>query len=107
MQISVLITPCHFYIDPGKFWSMVKPIAPNRPAFFVYQTIRANLRDFYPENEIKTQIMTKLNLSPECTLVVQELEPSMFVEHLSEEDKKLEINPKPKYDENYDHGQGD
>lgn len=94
-------------MDLGKLWYAVKPVNPVAPMFYVYNTISTRLSDNQSfSGEINSQISEKLKLTADDRLELRTLEPQQFFDHLTEDDKKLEIDPKPQVEE-CEHGNGD
>ena len=107
MTLEVLITECRYYMDLGKLWYAVKPISPKGSMFYVYATLSTNLaRTQDIIGELNSQISEKLKLNPEDRIYMKTTEPQEFYEYLTEDDKKLQINPKPEYID-CEHGNGD
>jgi hypothetical protein len=109
MRIEVVIAPLRYYMDPGKIWYAVKPTSPNGTIFFVSVTLHARLVTSVADvgmREMTKQVLQKMNLSDECFVRFQEVEPEMFGTYCDEGDRNVKFDPYPKSEE-CDHGNGD
>jgi hypothetical protein len=109
MRVEVVTTLLRYYMDPGKHWYAVKPTSPDSTVFFVSQTLNARLVGSSPDGgiqEMTRQVLKNMNLSDECVVHFQEVEPEMFPFYLNANDRNVKFNPYPTTEE-CDHGNGD